>query len=100
MIQNLCLGDQIVLQQVHYNGPHDDAKHWSRTVPFPASSDFVSQDEKDRLAETIEAVKDIAPRYFESNDGQSVLHTDLFATLKMLVNLPAMAATGYHSPAF
>jgi hypothetical protein len=81
MIQNLCLGDQIVLQQVHYNGPHDDAKHWSQTMPSPASSDFVAQDEKDRLAETIDAVKEIAPRYFNSNDGQPVQHTDLFATL-------------------
>ena len=82
MIQNLCLGDEIVLQQVHYNGPHDDAKHWSQTMPIPASSDSVSQDERDRLAETIDAVKEIAPRYFNSNHGQSVLHTDLFATLK------------------
>jgi hypothetical protein len=82
MIQNLCFGDQIVLQQVHDNGPHDDAKHWSQTMPIPANSDFVTQDEKDRLAETIHAVKEIAPRYFNSNEGQPVLHTDLFATLK------------------
>jgi hypothetical protein len=82
MIQNLCLGDQIVLQQVHYNGPHDDAKHWSQTMPSPANPDFVAQDEKDHLAETIDAVKEIAPHYFDSNHGQSVMHTDLFATLK------------------
>lgn len=82
MIQSLCLGDQIVLQQVHYNGPHDDAKHWSQTMPIPASSDFVVQDDKDRLEETIDAVKDIAPRYFDSSGTQLVQHTDLFATLK------------------
>lgn len=81
MIQNLCLGDQIVLQQAHYNGPHDDAKHWSQTMPSPANSDFVAQDETDRLAETIDAVKEITPRYFNSNGGQPVQHTDLFATL-------------------
>lgn len=81
MIQNLCLGDQIVLQQVHYKSPHDDAKHWSQTMPSPANSDFVAQDEKDRLAEMIDAVKDIAPRYFKSNDGRPVLHSELFATL-------------------
>ncbi len=81
-VQNLCLGDQIVLQQVHYNGSHDGAKHWSQTMPTPANADFVAQDDRDRLAATIDAINDITPHYFDSSDRQPVLRTDLFATLK------------------